>query len=161
MGRSRVHVAAGVLLAALVCLPGTATTYAAFTDAPGVQSASLSARTLAPPTAVTCTNDASGGNGFVDIGWTTTSAPAQHRVEAESTPGVWIALGTVATGARTMRITAAMVTSVLSLGATYRIRLVAVSGAWTSPTSTSMVTIQTISLLGLGLGVACVAGAPS
>jgi hypothetical protein len=148
-------VAVVIVLAVGVLTLSVAGSVAAFTDAAAQRSGPLNAATLAAPTALTCTNGAA-GSGTADIGWTPTTTGAAHRVDAESTPGVWVSLGTVGVGVRKLQVTAAMMASLLSLGATYRIRVVAVAGtAWSSSPSATTVTLQTISLLGLGLALAC------
>jgi hypothetical protein len=149
----RVAVAAVV---ALLLIAAGAPAYALFTDDASVASRAFNAGTLLPPTAIGCANDTAAGG--VIISWTATTGAAAHKVEIDSLPGgggTWIDLGTAAVGATSLKIAPAQLASLLSLGASYNVRVVAVAGtSWRSAPSAVRV-VQTISALGLVLGAAC------
>jgi len=143
----------GVL--ALVPVRGT---LAAFTDDASVASGTFKAGSLATPTNVTCTTLGALLTN-VDIAWATTSSNVAHRVEALSN-GTWVTVGQAAPGATRINVTGTTMGSVLSLGLTYPARVVAHTGTQWTAASTATFSLQTVSLIGLGLSVNCAALAP-
>lgn len=150
-------VLAGLVVGALALLPVRGT-HAAFTDDASVASGTLRAATLATPANVTCTTVGVLLTS-VDIAWSTTSTNVAHRVEALSN-GTWVTVGQAAPGATRINVTGTTMGSVLSLGLTYPARVVAHAGTQWTAASTPTFSLQTVSLIGLGLSVSCAALAP-
>lgn len=147
-------VAAGLVAGTLALLAPDGT-HAAFTDDAGLGSGTFRAATLATPGSVTCTT-VPGLVNQADIAWTTTSTNVPHRIEALSN-GTWVPVALVPAGTTTVRINGGMMGSVLSLGLTYQARVVAHAGVSWTKASTPTFSLQTVSLLGLGLSVNCAA----
>lgn len=129
--------------------------WARWSDDVPLNGAVFTSRTLVAPGSLACT--AQGGllSGWVDVSWTPVTAGVAHRVTLSAGTSSTTLLPDVPAGTNVRRITAAEVSSVLSVAGTVTVTVRAVAGTqWVSATAATR-TISRTSVIGLGLDVRC------